>query len=317
MAEETNSELKVAGKTPATASDRLSDAVREIVREALLQAPAGAPDEKKKAETPKPGDVLFLLLLLFNISLLIFALPDSIRGDPRLDLAMKLLPPVAGGLFVLFTSWYRERVLSWSRRKVFRGSQVVFPVLVVALFWLPIVPVRVAVEPKEALLFVGTEAKERNHTARIWTSLRPHLFTIRNSEGENINERVFLLRRRQLLGALWREETFRWVLHYPVHIDSETKGITLRLELQGASFDEDFLDSKSLAGHFLKREGDHTIIFTMPPKDNAAGTRLLLGEYKVTASKLGCQPQSLPNLKVLPDGFTFKFTLSVPELTCP
>src|SRR5271169_718277 len=105
------------------ASDTIAEAIRALVREELQQASLGlvlAKEQKSAEEEPTWQDGFWLLVLIANIALVVSLVPEQVWKNPVFDVPGKILPWVGGGTFVLGATWFRERLLAFSRRRAFK-----------------------------------------------------------------------------------------------------------------------------------------------------------------------------------------------------
>ena len=300
-----------AGKPPShdqsfdpsnsTPSIKLEQAIREVVREEL-----GRPIQHERVE-PKPtlSDAVWWLLCVIDIGLLLWWIPETFFENRKVDFYIKAAAWVGSYLFLLSYAWFKDQILAFSRRRIFKsliiGALVIlFPVYVSLL---PIFSLNPRVEPKTAELIVDgkTEAKVRPDDLRL--SFGVHKITVVDAsdvEGSP-NSRPFQVGYSDFFRAwFWKDGRPYWPLLYAVAVQAHEPGVTIIIRKKDGDFDRDFANKKPTPS----TEFGAPVKFIEPGKalsflaiENVIDSiSLPYGTYEFTGLKEGCgqsQPQSI------------------------
>jgi hypothetical protein len=132
---------------------------------------------------PTWKDAAWLLVLIANLALLFPMLPVELRENPAFEFVGKLFPWIGGGIFVMGAAWFREWLLTLSRKRGFNiGQAIVLSVLLVLS--IPFVPIRPNLyPPRLARIWIDKDADAKEgmfegHETRLWLTLGEHKFRI-------------------------------------------------------------------------------------------------------------------------------------------
>jgi hypothetical protein len=281
--------------------NRLEDAIRQIVREEL-----NSPTKIESSEASRPTwkDAFWLAIFVIDVGLLLWWIPGSLLKDEHLDFLTKLVPWLGSYLFVLGYSWFRERILVFSRTKLFKGTLIALLVLLIPLYGsqMRLFHVSPRVEPKEETILKIDNETEKD-PENIWQSLRRHDVTVTDSAGKN--ERKFVLGFgdifRSLMDSSYRP---RWPLLYEVLIATQDPEAEVIIEKTDSEFDRDFVNQQvfSKTGLPLKFAGDRKLTLHFIAPENQVGDtdtlRLPYGIYKMIARKESCGSIEKENIQV-------------------
>ncbi len=283
----------------ASPADAVSEAIRALVREELNRSTS----IRDATTGPKPTwqDGTWLLVLIVNVVLVVDLVPQQWWKNPVLEITGKVLPWLGGGTFVLGATWFRERLLAFSRKRSFKIAMACgfAPLLVLHL---PFVSLRPTIDPPDAQLYVDGARKGSFHgNEKIQLRLWNHSFQIQPYNSASGNPRVIDWSWRQLLTAWWKNEQPHWALIYPLTIVSDGKGCIIHLRKE--SLDKDFSDEH------LKRTGDR---LDFMPNLNSETINLPAGNYTISVDRPKCETLARPYPVSVPsDG-----TVELGEMKC-
>jgi hypothetical protein len=271
--------------SPPTPSDTLVEALRELVREELKRPPPPTIHERP----PTWRDGFWLLVFIVDVVLLVALIPETWWNDPALEIVGKILPALGGGTLILGATWFRERLLAFSRSRVFMVTMA-SALLPLVLLQVRFVPLRPRVDPQQATIYVdGDKPKEDVHSFdgqhAIRLRLRNHTFKIqRQLGGGKVEERApFEWSWRRLLWAWLRDNQPQWGLIYPLRITTDGEPCTVHISMSNPQeqLDTDFEYPE------LEKSGN-SLQFT--PKFNTVEIDLPMGKYDVSLEKKGFCP---------------------------
>jgi len=270
---------------PPTPSEALAEAIRALVREELQQP---IPSTVAK-QPPTWQDAVWLLILIVNIVLCVALIPERWLKDPALEMVGKVLPWLGGGTFVLGTTWFRDRLLAFSRSRRFKiaMASAIAPLVLLQIHFIPLRP---QVDPADSHFFVDGELQEGHFDGdtRIWVKLSRHTFKVQPHEsGGSATERTIEWGWLRVLQVSLSNHQPQWALIYPVNITSNGKGCRVHIRKVSAKgqFDSDFFDER------LKKVAD---ALEFEPKFDSDEVRLPLGTYEFSVEKAGCDAIQYP-----------------------
>jgi hypothetical protein len=266
--------------TPTPPSEAIAEAIRAIVREELKHpAPVKQPSP---AEDPSWQDAFWLLILIANVIFVVGLVPETWWKSPFLDIPSKVLPWIGGGTFVLGVTWFRERLVKFSRQRKFKAVMGVafVPLLVLHI---PFVTLYPRVDPPDSHLYVDDKPKEGpfQGNKKISLKLRSHTFKIEPHDAGSTVGRPIEWGWGSLLAAWLTNRNPKWVLIYPLTITSDGPGCTIRIgksdskEPLDTDFHDDALKKVANSWEFL-------------PRKNSSRIDLPMGEYHIEVDKQGC-----------------------------
>lgn len=289
--------------SPATPSDALIDAIRALVQEELgRSAPSQAAERR-----PTWQDGFWLLVLISNIVLLFGLIPDQWWKDPVLEIPSKILPWLGGGTFVLGATWFRDRLLAFSRSRTIKTAMAcaLVPLL---LLHVPFVSLQPKIDPPDLQFYVdGTQRKGSfQGQARIWLRLANHTFKIQPHDKSSTNERVIDWSWKRLLGAWWEDQQPQWALTYPVTIVTDGMGCKVQISKANSEeqLDTDFYDSR------VKRVANS---LEFEPNSTSEIIKLPGGTYAMLVFKQKCETQKHSAPVKVPSDQGVEFE----EMKCP
>lgn len=269
-------------------ADAVSEAIRALVRDELNRSTPTRDSALRQKPTWQDG--MWLLLLIANVVLVVDLVPQQWWKNPILEITGKVLPWIGGGTFVLGATWFRERLLEFSRKRTFKVAMACgfVPLLMLHVRFIPLQP---TINPTDAQLYVdGVHYGSFHGNEKIRLRLWNHTFRIQPYDPASGNFRVIDWTWRQLLAA-WRDDNQpQWALIYPLTIVSDGKGCTIHL--QKKPLDSDFNDEH------LKRVGDHLDFL---PNLTSEIIYLPMGDYKISVDRAKCDtltrsdPASVPS----------------------
>jgi hypothetical protein len=260
-----------------TPAEALADAVRIVVRDELHKPEPTATDEK-----PTWRDARWLLILIANVVLIFDRIPEDVRKD--FEILDKVLPWVAGGAFVLGTTWYHDRFLALSRKTAFRYVMAL-ALIPLALLHFRIIPIRPVIVPPEAHFLVDDKSQEGHFEGkeRVWVTLEHHVFKVQPYDTDSKDPvRTVEWDGFRVLSSVFKSKNPRWALAYKVSVVSDGEKCRVHIKAkEGEELDEDFFDPR------LEKQGD-SLIFR--PQMNSDEILLPKGEYRLVVEEPGCSP---------------------------
>jgi hypothetical protein len=237
------------GAGQSSADDLIKNLRALIVEE--VQKPA--PPAGVQPDLPSWKDGLWLAVLVADAALLSYWIPEGAKGP--FEFLKTLLPWLLGGTFVVLNNWFRDHLLSWSRRRLVRVFEVTF--LVVGIMaGVPIIPIKPEVNPAGTILTIGEdkEAKQQPTGEKLWLMLRARHIKLSAGVDDPYKEpREFDLGLARLAWAAVTSHGLDWRRVYRVDIDTPIKAKIAIVSKQGG-FDFDFLDKKNLQKWQLQSE---------------------------------------------------------------
>jgi len=304
-----NSQPKVAAdganpKTTGPAAEKLVEGLRELIRQELGN-PAPPPEQKPE---PSWQDKVWLVVLIANIALLISLTPSHWVKDPRLEFLRTLVPWLGGGILLIHSDWFRDRLMTLGRRRDYRLLQAALLLSLLAVRS-PLFALRPIVLPGDAVLSLNDRPED--HSRKLWLTLQNYKIRLTPAKGDGSEERHFQLSWTELMRAALGGAQPEWTLCYPFRwrinsqlfpMDESAKLVIVRSR---GSFDRDFQPVKPLQ-KVNEKTVEHPVIA-------ALGAAVLpLGHYQVRLQKGPCTSQPQP-LEVTQNIKEIEFR----ELPCP
>lgn len=284
------------------AEDKLTEAVRELIRQELQ-----SPQETQAAVEPRISDAGWLLLTIADLVLLLSLVPARWFESPLAGVLEKLVPWLCSGLFLVGYTWFRDRLLIFTRTRYFKIALLsVFPLLLVS--YTPVFAIRFMVEPAAGASLL-VDGKPANPSGKIWLHLRSYEISVRSAQSGATG-------RDLEIGPsdLWRGifGLFGNKVDCPLLWDVELMRSDQRsqLRIEGIT-DQTFLQNPSVGGSF-SRDGE-SILFHFPEGGVLVHAKLPVGRYRIRAESPGCEPSSFRDVQVGP-GSTL---LQIEGLQCP
>ncbi|MGA3043439.1 MAG: hypothetical protein ABSF54_21905 [Bryobacteraceae bacterium] len=273
------------GQDGQSAAEDLVKSLRAVVREEM----GGPPQPPRPAFKPTGKDVLWLVILAGDAALLTHLFPEDAKGP--LEFLKDFLPWLLGGTFVVLNDWFRDHLLSWSRKAWVRAAQAALLVIGIALL-VKTVPITPNVKPD------GTEFaiddKPRSASERTWLTIHSHTITLAPGQGEpqNAVKRTIELSWWQIVKAGFLKDSRDWRRVYKTDIDTpENAHVTIRM-LDG-NFDDDFLDPANLHRSGLSEPRGEEPALTFESSGTETTDALLLPWGRYSIAMEGCKPEEL------------------------
>jgi hypothetical protein len=292
---------------PPSPSAALVEAVRALVREELDRpAPPITP-----VQSPTWRDGFWLLVFVVNVVFFVDLIPEKWSKHPALEMLGRILPWLGGGTFVLGATWFRERLLAFSRSRRFMVTMAAACVPLL-LLQVRFVSLRPKIDPPDSPFYVdGALQTPQQGTfqgqARIWLRLTGHAFKIQpHDSGGKTAERAIEWGWTRLLGAWLGNHQPQWALVYPLTITTDGEGCKVHIAKSNPKeqLDTDFYDER------LKKADDS---LEFEPKDNSETIKLPMGTYEFSVEKKGCETLKPPGPVNVPS----KEPLDLGTMTCP
>jgi hypothetical protein len=286
-----------------TAAERLAEAVKELVAEKFQEAGIGGLSTPPPSQ-PRLVDVLFLLLLLVNLSVLIYLIPVHFLEGPHWELLGKAIPIAGGTCLAVVAAWYKNQSLKLISDRRFQILQIIVSGSLL-LLWVPWVPIHPLVEPSEATVVRDSDGDHPWHSDKrrkiMWVSFGPHSFEVSKMENGVPNTRTFALSLVDVIEAAWGGEERHWSLCYEVTFDSDMKGYSIHIEpVSRKRLDDDFINHAYT--HSLQEGPGNNMVLTLGSGIDHGTTKLPFGIYRITVyTKEGCAQQPPQELRVGPD----------------
>ena len=285
-------ELPGNGQLPADnrpASIKLEQAIREVVREEVARPrPLIVPEAK-----PTFSDAAWWLLCLIDIALLLWWIPENFFESRRVDFFIKAAAFIGSSLFLLTYAWFKEQILSFTRRRIFHVLVIAFLIVLLPFYisLFPIFRLNPRVEPQTAELIVDgkTETKFRPDDLRL--SVGQHTITvIDTTSDEKPNSRDFQVGYLDFLRSWFRKDAGPyWPLLYPVGISTDEPGVVIVIRKKDGDFDRDFTRGRHTTGFKAPIQFIEPKVLSFAANENGIDSiSLPYGTYEFIARKEGC-----------------------------
>ena len=290
-----------AGDPPEqdSSSTLLEKAIRGIVRDEM-----NYPPRETGILTPKGSDAFWLFILLGNITFVLWFLSESQVASEKLDLLTKIVPWLGTSAFALGYTWARDKVLALTRHGLFKIGQLLL-FLVLFLSQLPILSIRPAILPQDALAKIADQKEPRKDGERIWLTLGTYKVKIdlltRQPADDLTTSAEFELGYPDLLGSWWgKGGQPHWYLKYRSDIGTSGANTDITITKTDSSFDKSFLNSNLHTyenipvnikdANTLHIRGTEKVVGDLHSLD------LPFGVYEIRANYLTCQKESDPQV---------------------
>jgi hypothetical protein len=289
---------------------RLAEAIREI---------AGQGDEKTADANPsiavKPTtiNIFFLLLLIVNVTFLVFLIPRHLLEGPNWDLVKEVVPAVAGSFLVVLASWYKEWIDHVFQTVAFRVSQGALAVILLFSLWIPWLRIKPIVIPlTSAMIFVDAAMDEKDKNDNLWQnpthldllSLKRHQFLVHWNGESKKNDREFVLTPHEILLAALGFNKPRWAHLYKVEFSNVPSDVAqVRIEPDSSTpIDRDFLDHH-LAQYSLQSGPHESLILYLKKEASTWGDETFLpaGTYRFSSMAKGIELRTSKPIQILAD----------------
>jgi hypothetical protein len=277
------------GTTPSSAEELIKN-LRALVREESLTPPAAA---SAPTYSPTWKDAIWLGVLLTDAALLSYWFPENAKGP--LEFVKSLAPWLAGGAFVIWSNWFRDHLLEWSRNPAVRVVMVAFLVVGITT-GVNVIPVKPAISPLGTLLRIDPDKddKPKPTDETLWLALRNHTVQLGPAGPQDPVQdvRKIELSWWRVLQASWSSEQCDWRRLYKTAIVAPKAGKVLIRPIE-APFESDYLEHARVSHWGEKEEDAPTHRFNLAYQADSQGNLhplfLPWGSYWIAME--GCAPQ--------------------------
>ena len=280
-------ELSGASKE-RSASERLEEAVRDIVRDTLAN-PQKAPDAHFK---PTFSSVFWVCVAIANALLIVTQLPESLFKNTSFEVASQLLGYMFGGVLIFYSSWIRQRVVNLLDVRWFQASQIIVLVALV-LTRLPLFAVYPTMTPRRAQVTVDNESITPASIRPLRLAFGNHLVRIAPPRGEEklpdgteVAPQEFVITWQEQITRWQRRYVPRWSPLYPVAITSTNDKSTVTIERTDDAIRPELVNAQS---HPDVEFGSSVLIVFL---EGGAEIQLPIGAYSFFEQQNGkvCKP---------------------------
>ena len=163
----------------ASPADRLTAAVRDLVRETIAHPVENVPPPL----APTLSGVIWVSITVLNTLLLITRVPEALLKNTAFDFTSKLVGYVFGGILLVYSSWIRERLTALLRVSWFQALQCFLLAVLLVDEGIPLSSFRPTVVPIEARIFIDGSTVSQAPGKAIRVELGTHLIRIAPPDG--------------------------------------------------------------------------------------------------------------------------------------